>query len=177
MTQSTWRHLFLWRSWLALLALLLASCGGGGGGGSGQTLTFDTANPPLQGNWQLTVSANNGPESAAVPVDPSAVPSSSQVARLTTTAVAQLLARTSFQAYAVSQSGATITVTDPDTNYVLVIDGITTSDYQGCGACLAGSTVRFTVVANFTESGTLDGTVIPSSTGTVTLRFRYTRVS
>lgn len=177
MTKSTWRHLFLWRGWLAVLALLLASCGGGGGGGSGQTLTIDTANPPLQGNWQLTVSANNGPESAPVAVDASAVPTSSQVAQLTATAVAQLVARTSFQGYTVSQNGTTITVTDPDTNYVLVINSITTSDYQGCGTCLAGTTVSFTVVANFTESGTLDGTVIPPNTDNVTLRFRYRRVS
>lgn len=177
MTRSTWRNLFLWRSWLAVLALLLASCGGGGDGGSGQTRTIDVGNPAIQGNWQLTVSADNGPDSAPVPVDPSAVPSSTQVAQLTPSAVAQLVARTSFQGYTVAQNGTTITVTDPDTNYVLVINSITTSDYQGCGTCLAGTSVSFTVAVNFTESGTLDGVTIPPTTDNVTLRFRYTRIS
>ena len=178
-TKSIWRSLWLLRVWFAATAaaLMLASCGGGGGGGDGDIRFVQPGTPTIQGNWQLTVSIDNGPESPPVAVPATAVPSSLQVARFTASAIAELFARTSFQGKTVSQSGTTITVTDPDTNYVLVINSITTSNFQGCGTCLVGTVVSFTVVVDFTESGTLDGVTVPTNTGTMTLRFRYTRIS
>ncbi|HEX7888708.1 MAG TPA: hypothetical protein VF522_05045 [Ramlibacter sp.] len=179
MTKSMWRSLWLLRVWFAAAAaaLVLASCGGGGGGGAGDDIRFlQPSTPAFQGTWQLTVSVDTGPESPPVAVDASAVPTSLQVARFTTSAIAQLVARTNFQGKVVSQSGTTITVTDPDTNYVLVIDSIAASNYQDCGTCQVGTVVSFNVVVNFTESGTFDGATVPANTDVMTLRFRYTRV-
>jgi hypothetical protein len=180
-TKSIWRSLWLLRVWFAATAaaLMLASCGGGGGGGGDGDIRFvQPATPTIQGNWQLTVTVDNGAESAPVPADAAAVPTAQEVAQLTTSAVAELFGRTNFQGFTVVQNGATIRVTRPvDTDYTLTVNSIAVSNFQDCGSCGVGTSVSFTVLMNFTESGTFTGQTIQPNTRAVTLRFRFTRVS
>lgn len=174
----SWRFLssFQLRRWFAFVAtvLLLAACGGGGDGG-GSPLFPGT--PAFRGTWQLTVTVDNV-TSAPVEVQGSEVPTETMVGDLDTADIADLVGTTSFQTYTVSVNGSTITITDPDTNYVLVINSIAASNYQDCGNCFVGTRVAFDVSVNITESGTLDGqTLAAPVTSTTVVRFTYTRIS
>lgn len=166
------------RSWMAAAAaaLLLAGCGGGSADGPGQQQILAPANPGIQGAWQLAVTANDV-GIAPVAVAAGNVPSAEDVNALDANAVAQIVGSTLFQGYSVSVSGNTVRVTDPDTNYVLVVNSFTTSNYQGCGACGVGSIVSYTLSVGFGESGVIDARNVPATTGTLVLRLRYTRTA
>ena len=69
--------------------------------------------------------------------------------------------------YTVTVNGNTTTITGPNTNYTIVINSYSASNYQGCGACGVGSTVSFTMVINATEGGLLDGFSEPTTTQNV----------
>jgi len=176
----SWRFLSLarWRSGLVFAAMvfLLSACGGGGGGdGPGGTLFPGT--PAFRGTWQLAVTAD-GVTSAPVEVTGSDVPTEAEVEDLDAAAVAELVGTTSFQTYTVSVNGTTITITDPDTNYVLAINSIAAANYQDCGNCFVGTNVAFDVSVNITTSGRLDGNTLPAPvTSTIVIRFTYTRIA
>lgn len=175
----TWKILVLLRLRsgfaAAATALLLAACGGGGGD-DGDIRTIEPATPAFQGTWQVEANID-GTTTAAVGAAAAAVPTQQAAASLSATSLAQLIAATRFQGYTVTVNGSTLSVSDPDTNYALTINSFTVSDYQGCGACGVGTSVRYTVAMNFTESGTLDGFAIPVTTEDAVVRFTYTRMS
>lgn len=171
------------RAWLgaACLALLVAACGGGGGspgtpgGGSGNgTGTVAPALPALLGIWQLTIT-NAGVTTAPVAVEAAAVPTSANA--FDNTGIARLLARSRFQNYTTGINGSTLRVTDADTDYTMVINSFTVSQFQGCGTCEVGTAITFTLNVNFNESGTFDGVLLPSRTTSIELQVRYVRAS
>lgn len=166
------------RTWRAVRALfmglaiaLLTSCGGGGGGDDGPPPP-----PPITGNWQLALTIE-GDTSAAVAVPASAVPTEQQVSQITTANVAQQFGSNVFAGYTVTLNGATITVTGTNTSYTLVINSISATNYQGCGACGVGSKVSYDVNANYTESGIFDSQLVPTTTDNLRVTFTFTRVS
>jgi hypothetical protein len=165
------------RAWFlaAGAAVLLAACGGGGGDGDGGAAGhLAPGRPSLQGTWVLQVT-HNGVVSAPVDVAVGSVPDAAGVDRLDTAAVAELLGRTLFQTYSVTVTSSTVGVIDPDTNYQLAVDRVTTASFQGCGTCAVGTSVRFEVQIDFTENGELDGRTIPANSDTDVLVFEYVR--
>lgn len=176
MTSSPSRFLLQLRTWFAasVTALLLAGCGGGEEGGG--TLFGPPGNAVLRGTWQLSAEVD-GVASAPVDVDASVVPTANMVAEFDTATVAEQVGIVTFQGYTVTVSGSSIRVTDFDTDYVLVINSFSVSDYQGCGSCGVGSTVSFTLTVNTSEGGRLDGQTVPTAAGTMVVRLRYTRVA
>jgi len=160
------------RRWLTLVlvAVTLAACGGGGGGD-------DTpAPPPLEGTWRVSLRQNNVTNTGGT-VPGSSVPSAQQVATINSTSFAQLLGSTSYQAYTVTLSGSTMTITGTSTNLVVVVNSVSTSNYRGCGAsCGVGAVVSYDVSVSLTANGTLNGQFVSGSdAGTVTVV--YTRIS
>jgi hypothetical protein len=175
MTLSRFGFLSCLRWCLAALALTLAACGGGGSGSATQVSTIDTATPAFQGNWQLTISFDGTPR-APIDLAASDVPTQTVATEFTAATVAQLVART-FPNKTVTQSGSTVTVTDPDTSYVLVVNSVSVSGYQGCGSCGVGSAVSVTLAVNFSESGRFDGVTVPARTFDAAVTFRYQRTA
>lgn len=165
--------------WLAaaFLVLLLAGCSGGGGnpgtpgGGSGGSVSPTT---PLLGTWQVTLTSS-GIATAPVTVEAAAVPTSDDA--LDANEVAQLLARTRFQSYTTGINGSTLRVTDADTDYTMVINSFSVSQFEGCDNCGVGSAISFLLTVNFSESGTFDGVLVPPRTATIELQVRYRRVT
>jgi hypothetical protein len=159
----------------AALALVLSACGGGGGGSDGQVRTISPATPALQGSWQLTISFDGTPRA---PVDLAAgdVPTQTAASEFTAAAVAELVART-FPNKTVTRTDSTITVTDPDTSYVLVINSVSVSGYEGCGSCGVGSAVSVTLGVGFSESGRFDGITVPARSFNATVTLRYQRTA
>lgn len=175
MTLSRFGFLSCLRWCLAALALNLAACGGGGGGSDTQVSTISPATPALQGSWQLTISVDGTPRA---PTDLTAadVPTQTAANEFTAAGVAQLFALT-FPNKTVTRSGSTVTVTDPDTSYVLVVNSVSVSGYQGCGSCGVGSAVSVTLAVNFSEGGRFDGITVPARTFDATVTFRYQRTA
>jgi len=159
----------------AAMALTLAACGGGGGGSATQVVTISPATPAFQGNWQLTISVDGTPRA---PIDLTAadVPTQTVATEFTAAGVAQLVALT-FPNKTVTRSGSAITVTDPDTSYVLVVNSISVTGYQGCGSCGVGTAVSVTLEVNFSESGRFDGVSVPARTFDAAVTFRYQRTA
>lgn len=172
------------RAWIgaASVVLFLAACGGGGGsagvtggsGGSGTGGSVAPGVPTLQGTWQLTITPLNGVTTAAVTVGATEVSTTGQ---LDAPAVARLLAQTRFQAYTTTVTGSSIRVVDPDTDYLMVVDSVTSSGFEGCGTCGVGTEITFTLSVNFTESGVFEGLTIPSRTTSTEVEVRYVRRS
>jgi hypothetical protein len=182
MTSPPSRFLLQLRIWFAasVTMLLLAACGGGGGEEGAGRLFGPPGNATLQGTWQLSVEVDGVP-APPVTVEASVVPTAEMVAQFDTPAVAQQVGIATFQGRVVTVSGSTLRVTDAEinnnTNYVLVINSFTASDYQGCGSCGVGSTVSFTLTLDVSESGVIDGVTVPAATGTMVVRFRYLRTA
>jgi hypothetical protein len=160
---------------LTALALALAACGGGGGGSDAQVHTISPATPAFQGNWQLTISIDGAPRA---PIDLAAadVPSQNSATEITAAGFAELMART-FPNKTVTRSGSAVTVTDPDTSYVLVVNSVSVTGYQGCGSCGVGSAVSVTLAVNFSESGRFDGVTVPARTFDAAVTLRYQRTT
>jgi hypothetical protein len=175
MTFSRFDVLTCVRCCLAAVALALTACGGGGSGSDVQVGTLSPATPALQGNWQLTISFDGTPRA---PIDLAAadVPTQTAASEFTAATVAQLVALT-FPNKTVTRSGSAVTVTDPDTSYVLVINSVSVSGYQGCGSCGVGTAVSVTLAVNFSESGRFDGVTVPARTFDSTVTFRYQRTA
>lgn len=155
----------------ACAALLLAACGGGGD--DGRHLT--PGERPLQGSWVLEVTVD-GVTTAPVDVAAEDVPDEEDAEELDRADLAGIVGATLYQGgYTVSVSGNTVRVVDPDSDYLLTIDSVSSTNFVDCGACGVGSTVRLDVRFTFTESGVLDG-VRQSGSGSETLRLTYRRV-
>lgn len=164
------------RLFCAALLLSLAACGGGGGGDGGEIRHVNTPGNLLEGNWQLTVSFD-GNAAAPTAVAAADVPSEAAAATFSRDTVAQLeVAR--FPGKTVSVNLNQVAVSDADTNYQVVVNGIVAiNDYQSCGTCAVGTTVSFTITANLTEGGTFDGVAFTTATHNSLLTLRYVRVS
>ena len=163
--------------WLFAFALLLAlgACGGGGGGGgSGEIRTISPGGSTLQGTWSRTITYD-GTQSPSVSVAAASVPLESDVAAFTTANVALLLVNL-YPGKDVTPNGSTLTFSDSDTNLTLVVNSFVASNYVDCGTCTVGTFVTFTITANITENGTLDGQGI-SRTRPIVMGVRFTRTA
>lgn len=164
-------------SWFAAAcaALLLAACGGGGDDGPpGPGLS--PGRPALQGDWVLRVTVDSV-TTAAIDVPPASVPDAGDADALEPDDLAALIGATLYQGgYTVTVNGATVRVVDPDSDYVLTVDSVRVDDFEGCGSCVAGTSVTFRVTITFGEQGTLDGVFIAPDTDTEELFFSYERI-
>ena len=143
--------------------------------GSTQVTVAPTFTPPLSGNWRLSVTAEGETVDAGV-VPASNVPTAQTVSQMSVANFGGLLAPVTGTSYTVSVSGNTITVTGPGTNFTIVVNSFSASNYQSCGACGVGSQVSLLLTVNTTESGTIDGFQIPTMTETSSGLMRWTRI-
>ena len=60
---------------------------------------------------------------------------------------------------------------------MLVVNSFTASDYLGCGTCVVGTSVSYTLTVNFSESGVFEGVTVNPGTDTLVLKFVYTRTA
>ena len=168
-------------AWLvmAVVCVVLAACEGGGGnpgtpGGSAGSGSVQPSNPPLEGNWEVTLTTG-ATTTQAVTVPAANVPTSE--AEVDTARILRLLAATRFAGYVTDIVNNTLHVVDADTDYTMVINSVSVVNFSGCGNCTVGSVVNFDVTINFTESGTFDGAPIPTRTTSMTMQVRYRRIS
>lgn len=163
------------RLFTAALLLVLAACGGGGGGGDGSAGRLFAPEVALQGSWQRTISFD-GQASASTVVAGADVPSESEAGAFTVATVAQLEAAR-FPDKTVTVTTNSLRATDPDTDFTVVVNSLTVTNFTGCGSCAVGTVVSFTITANLTESGRLDGVNVAATTRNSVLTVRYQRIS
>ena len=170
----------LQRLWFAAVAsaLLLAACGGGGGGSDEKQVDVGPETPALQGTWQLSATENGVPYGGTAVVAADVV-TSGELDDLTRADIARLIGATVFSGYTVTfpTTRSLRATNNVNTDYTVTINSFAASDYTGCGTCGVGSTVRFTVAANVTQGGVLNGTTVPDGTGNTQFVFTFTRTS
>lgn len=127
----TSRRRAAWCSLVVAIAFGLAACGGGGGG-SGEE--------GLQGSWRLSFHqdaflryVDTGPASA--------VPAAGELAGLTPAQFVERFGAIAFRGATFTISGQRVVVHTGTGDFELT--GVLISNYQGCGSCGLGSTVRF----------------------------------
>jgi hypothetical protein len=129
----------------------------------------------LQGTWHLTVEVGSQSVDAAN-VQGSSIPSAEKLAQATVASAGQVFV-TAYSGYTVSVNGNQVHVTGSNTDLTIVINSFSFSNYQGCGTCGVGTQVSYIMNMNFTQSGTLNGQTVPSTTSSAVTTFRYQRVS
>lgn len=151
-------------------AALVSGCGGGGDG--------NDKPEALGGGWTMQVEGPNGTSASPAKVAGAAIlPSASSTSpELRAGLISGLFAAEMKEVGAtVSQKDGNVKATGPGTDYNIVIDEFTVSNYTRCDPCNVGSAVSFTVNTKLSEEGVLVGYPNPLRTYSETYKVLYTR--
>lgn len=147
--------------------------------GSTQVTVSPNFTPPLTGNWQMSVSSSGQTINTGATFAGKDVPTVQTISSFGAAQFGSFLvpATVNGTGYTISVNGSTITTTGPNTNYTITINSVSTSNYQGCGACGVGSQVSFDMVVNATSSGLLDGFNEPTTTQSDSATITFQRIN